>query len=227
MKRSLVDANIDWAIEACERLHCALPEFAYWTAEDWKAQGDSTAYMQKVAMGWDVTDYDSNDFDNIGAVLLTLRNGDVTNKESGIVYCEKYIAMKAGQNLPCHFHYFKTEDIINRAGGTLRVYCWNSTSKEDGYQKDLESDVHVVCDGQPVTVKAGGYVDVKVGNSITLTPYVYHSFSAVKEDGDLIVGEVSRVNDDANDNHFNPYVDFKKIEEDVTAKYRLCGGYQQ
>ena len=113
------------------------------------------------------------------------------------------------------------------AGGTLRVYCWNSKSEAEGYEKDFESDVHVMCDGIEVTVKAGGYVDVKPGNSITLTPYVYHSFEAVEADGDVIVGEVSRVNDDANDNHFNPYVAFEKIEEDVTAKYRLCGGYQQ
>ena len=54
----------------------------------------------------------------------------------------------------------------------------------------------------------------------------FHCFGC-QADGDVIVGEVSRVNDDANDNHFNPYVAFEKIEEDVTAKYRLCGGYQQ
>lgn len=227
MKRSLIDKNIDWAIETCKKLHCALPDFAYWTPEEWKAKGDSVAFMRKVAMGWDVTDYNSNDFDKVGAVLFTYRNGDLEHPESGKVYCEKYIVMKAGQMLPCHFHYFKTEDIINRAGGTLRVYCWNSTSEEDGYQKDMESDVHLMCDGVPVTVKAGGYVDVTVGNSITLTPFVYHAFEAIEADGDVVVGEVSRVNDDANDNHFNPDVDFQKIEEDVPAKHQLCGGYKQ
>ena len=224
MKRSLIDCNIDWAIAECEKLHCALPGFAYWTAKDWK-EAENTEYMRKVAMGWDVTDYNSGDFDKIGAVLLTIRNGDQHDTSNGMVYCEKYIAMKDGQTLPCHFHYFKTEDIINRAGGTLRVYCWNSKSEAEGFDKDFESDVHVCCDGRPVTVKAGGYVDVTVGNSITLTPYVYHSFEAVG--GSVIVGEVSRVNDDANDNHFNPEVIFTKIEEDVEAKYQLCGGYQQ
>ena len=227
MKRSLIDKNIDWAIEACERNHCALPDFAYWTAEEWKAREAETEYMRKTAMGWDVTDYNSGDFDKVGAVLLTIRNGEMDKPETGRVFCEKYIAMKAGQLLPCHFHYFKTEDIINRAGGTLRVYVWNSTPEEDGYQKDLVSDVHLMCDGRPVTVKAGGYVDVKVGNSISLTPYVYHSFEAIEEEGDVIVGEVSRVNDDSNDNHFNPEVIFSKIEEDVPMKYQLCGGYLQ
>ena len=213
MKRSEIDKQIDWAIGACEKLHCALPGFAYWSAGQWEENKASTERLRKVGMGWDVTDYNSNDFDKVGAVLFTLRNGEVAHPESGQVYCEKYIAMKAGQMLPCHFHYFKTEDIINRAGGTLRVYVWNSTPGFDGYQKDLKGDVHLLCDGQPVTVAAGGYVDVTVGNSITLTPYIYHAFTAVAEAGDLIVGEVSRVNDDAADNHFNPPVELPPLKK--------------
>ncbi len=227
MKRSAINAQIDWAISACERLHCALPDFAYWSPEKWEENKAATVYMRKVGMGWDVTDYNSGDFDKVGAVLFTLRNGEAEHPETGRVYCEKYIAMKAGQMLPCHFHYFKTEDIINRAGGTLRVYVWNSTPEFDGYQKDLKGDVHLMCDGRPVKIPAGGYVDVKVGNSITLTPYIYHAFAALPEDGDVIVGEVSRVNDDAADNHFNPPVELPPIEEDEPAKHRLCGGYQQ
>lgn len=227
MKRSEIDRQIDWAIDACKKLHCALPAFAYWTPAQWQEKKSDTAYLRKVAMGWDVTDYNSGDFDKTGAVLFTLRNGEVAHPETGRVFCEKYIAMKAGQLLPCHFHYFKTEDIINRAGGTLRVFVWNSTPEFDGYQKDLKGDVHLRCDGVPVTVPAGSYVDVRVGDSITLTPYIYHSFMAVPADGDLIVGEVSRVNDDAADNHFNPPVDLPPIVEDAPARHQLCGGYKQ
>ena len=76
-------------------------------------------------------------------------------------------------------------------------------------------------------MEAGGYVDIRPGDSIYLGPYVYHAFCAVEEDGDLIVGEVSRCNDDANDNHCNPYVDFQKIEEDAPVRHMLCGGYKQ
>ena len=79
----------------------------------------------------------------------------------------------------------------------------------------------------PVTVPAGGYVDVKVGDSITLTSYIYHAFMAVPADGELIVGEVSRVNDDATDNHFNPPVYLPPIVEDAPARHQLCGGYKQ
>jgi len=227
MKRSTVNSAIDWAIQACKDNHVNLPDFAYWTPEEWEAKKDQTEFMRKVAMGWDVTDYNSNDFDHTGCVLFTLRNGEPFKPETGRVYCEKYLIMKAGQLLPCHFHYFKSEDIINRAGGTLRVYVWNSTPEFDGYQKDLKGDVHLRIDGVPVTVPAGGYVDIKPGNSIYITPFMYHTFKAVEEDGDLIVGEVSRCNDDRNDNHFNPYIDFQKIEEDEKPRYQLCGGYDQ
>ena len=173
MKRSEIDKQIAWAIGACEKLHCALPGFAYWSPKQWEENKAFTEHLRKVGMGWDVTDYNSNEFDKVGAVLFTLRNGEVAHPESGQVYCEKYIAMKAGQMLPCHFHYFKTEDIINRAGGTLRVYVWNSTPGFDGYQKDLKGDVHLLCDGQPVTVKNYTYnVTIKVrpitGSPLTL-----------------------------------------------------------
>ncbi len=220
MKRSLINTNIEWAMDLCKRLHFNLPDFAYWTPEEWEAKKDQTERMREVGLGWDVTDYGSGDFDKIGAVLFTLRNGSLS--DPGRPYCEKIIAMKDKQILPRHFHYEKTEDIINRCGGTLCVEVWNSTDKEDGYKVDMESDVHLYCDGMPVTVPAGGVVKVTNGNSITLTPYVYHRFYA--EGGDLIVGEVSKVNDDAADNHFSEEQHLT-LEEDEPVRHLLCGGY--
>ena len=218
MKRSLINANIEWAMELCKQLNFNLPSFAYYTPEEWEAK--ATEDMLKVKLGWDVTDYDSNDFDKIGAVLFTLRNGVFGDMERP--YCEKMIAMKEGQILPCHFHYDKTEDIINRAGGTLCVEVWNSKSEAEGYAVDYENDVTVTCDGVKVTVPAGGVVKVTSGNSITLLPYMYHRFYA--EGGPLIVGEVSKVNDDANDNHFVDEMHMT-IEEDEPVRHVLCGGY--
>lgn len=218
MKRSLINSNIEWAMELCKQLNFNLPSFAYYTPEEWEAK--ATEDMLKVKLGWDVTDYDSNDFDKIGAVLFTLRNGVFGDMERP--YCEKMIAMKEGQILPCHFHYDKTEDIINRAGGTLCVEVWNSKSGAEGYAVDYENDVTVTCDGVKVTVPAGGVVKVTSGNSITLLPYMYHRFYA--EGGPLIVGEVSKVNDDANDNHFVDEMHMT-IEEDEPVRHVLCGGY--
>lgn len=218
MKRSLINANIEWAMELCRQLNFNLPSFAFYTPEEWEAK--ATEDMLQVKLGWDVTDYDSNDFDKIGAVLFTLRNGVFGDMQRP--YCEKMIAMKEGQILPCHFHYDKTEDIINRAGGTLCVEVWNSKSEAEGYAVDYESDVTVTCDGVKVTVPAGGVVRVTSGNSITLLPYMYHRFYA--EGGPLIVGEVSKVNDDANDNHFVDEMHMT-IEEDEPIRHVLCGGY--
>ena len=54
MKRSVINTNIEWAMDLCKELHFNLPDFAYWTPEDWEAKKDITDRMRKVAMGWDV-----------------------------------------------------------------------------------------------------------------------------------------------------------------------------
>lgn len=227
MKRSEINRQIRWAMETCKKEGFHLPAFAYWTQEDWNAHASETLHMKAVMQGWDVTDYNSGDFDRIGAVLFTLRNGNIYDSGKGTPYCEKIIAMKAGQKLPFHFHYSKTEDIINRTGGTLcvRVYC--SLPKEQGYGIDTQSDVQLRLDGVPVTIPAGGVVEVTNGNSITLFPYIYHEFWAKPEDGDLIIGEVSSINDDSKDNHFAENMVLPPIEEDEPVQWPLCNGYVQ
>ena len=220
MKRSRINQVIKDMEALAKENGFHLPPFCSWTPEEWEAKKDLTERMTSVGLGWDVTDYGSGDFDKIGAVLGTMRNGvmgDMTRP-----YCEKLIAMKDGQILPRHFHYEKTEDIINRCGGTLCVEVWNSKPESEGYAVDYESDVTVYCDGMKVTVPAGGVVKVTNGNSITLTPYIYHRFYA--EGGELIVGEVSKVNDDAKDNHFSEET-HHSIEEDEPVRHLLCGGY--
>lgn len=227
MKRSVINKNITWAVEACKKLGFHLPSFAFWTNEEWEAKKDATEHMVSVMQGWDVTDYNSGDFDKVGAVLFTLRNGSIYDASRGTPYCEKIIVMKAGQTLPFHFHYSKTEDIINRAGGTLCVKVYASRPKEEGYGIDTEADVNLRLDGIPVTLHAGEVVEVRNGDSITLFPYIYHEFWAKEEDGDLIIGEVSSINDDSKDNHFVEPLILDPIEEDEEAQYRLCSGYVQ
>ena len=43
-----------------------------------------------------------------------------------------------------HFHWFKTEDIINRGGGNCLIRVYNSLPNEE---IDYESGVEVHCDG--------------------------------------------------------------------------------
>lgn len=91
--------------------------------------------------GWDVTDYGHGDFEKIGLLLFTLRNGNLQNPQYAKPYAEKMLITQVGQLSPNHFHWNKMEDIINRGGGTLMLQLWNSTS--DGELAD--SEVTVLC----------------------------------------------------------------------------------
>ena len=170
-------------------------------------------------LGWDVTDFGSDDFAHTGAVLFTLRNGNL--KEGvGTPYAEKVILMKDGneQEIPMHYHIEKTEDIINRGGGILCLQL--CTCGKDG-KPDMTAPVTVRTDGIPRTVSPAEIVELMPGESITLTPYVYHRFFAKTGAGDLVVGEVSKVNDDHADNVFAAPADRFCATEEDEAPYRL------
>ncbi|MBT3320385.1 MAG: D-lyxose/D-mannose family sugar isomerase [Clostridia bacterium] len=225
MKRSEVNTAIEWARKLLEDNSIALPIFAEWTRDEWRANADKAVTIRKTMLGWDVTDYGLNDYKKIGGVLFTVRNGDQNDKTIGVPYAEKYILLEEGQALPTHFHYSKTEDIINRAGGVLALKLYNAKEDES---IDYDNDVTVYMDGIRHVVGAGETVSVHVGGSITLTPYLYHSFWALKGAGDLVVGEVSSVNDDNVDNRFNPTMPrFGEIEEDEPVVYPLCNEYEK
>ena len=96
-------------------------------------------------LGWDITDYGQGNFDKIGFSLITIRNGSQTMKEKyPKVYAEKLLYLKEGQYSPNHFHWYKTEDIINRGGGNVLIRVYNSKPDES---IDYESDVTVHTDG--------------------------------------------------------------------------------
>ena len=84
--------------------------------------------------------------------------------------------------------------------------------------------VTVTCDGIRRELHAGATVLLGPGESITLTPYLYHKFYAVEGDG--LIGEVSSVNDDATDNYFlDPLPRFPVVVEDEEAVRLLCTEY--
>jgi D-lyxose ketol-isomerase len=225
MKRSEINKGIEWAKSLLKSNNITLPEFAYWTLDEWVKNKDRVDVIRKVMLGWDVTDYGLDTFSYIGGVLFTVRNGDQKNTNIGAPYAEKYILLEDGQALPTHFHFSKTEDIINRAGGVLALKL-NRANEDESI--DTESDVEVYMDGIRHVVKAGEVVTVPVGSSITLTPFMYHSFWAFEGQGDLVVGEVSAVNDDNVDNRFNPTMPrFGKIIEDEVALHPLCNEYEK
>ncbi len=225
MKRSEINAALRWAERLLEGANIRLPRFAYWSMDEWRAHRDEIGAIRTVMQGWDITDFGSGDFARLGAVLFTVRNGSLTAPGVGSPYAEKYILLREGQRLPCHYHASKTEDIINRNGGVLSMRLFNK--KPDG-SVDYDTDVRVWSDGIPLTARPGEEILVTRGNSLRLTPFMYHIFSARVGDGDLIVGEVSAVNDDNTDNYFSePTSRFADIEEDEPIYHPLCNEYDK
>ena len=225
MKRSEINGAIAWAKDLLHRNNIHLPAMAYWNMDEWKANAGRLDTVRKVMLGWDITDFGTNDFPTVGAVLYTVRNGLMDDPDVGVPFCEKYIVMKEGQRLPKHYHVFKTEDIINRAGGVLVVYLWNA---DPATGEQLDTDVHVYMDGIEHVFKPGEPIEVHPGNSISLTPYIAHIFGPKPGCGDLVVGEVSKVNDDNTDNYFmEPTSRFADVDEDEPIVHPLCNEYDK
>jgi len=222
VKRSQINALIKNTIEWLKERNVSLPPFAYWTPADWAAKGHEYDEIRENMLGWDITDYGRGDFNKVGLLLFTLRNGNLSNSHYAKPYAEKMLISQVGQLSPNHFHWNKMEDIINRGGGTLLLQLWNSTNDE----ALAGTDVTVRIDGKLCTVSAGAEVFLKPGESITLTPGMYHLFTAVEEK--VMAWEVSMVNDDNTDNRFyETQMRFTDIEEDEPAEYLLCNEYPE
>ena len=201
-----------------------LPPFAYWTPEEWAQKGEEVRQIVDRQLGWDLTDFGQGDFEHLGLTMFTMRNGSLqdlkSGKSGGELYCEKMLIVEVDQVTPFHFHWLKTEDIINRGGGKLVIQLYNAT--EDGDFAD--TDVIVSTDGVVRRVKAGGMIVLESGESITLVPWCYHKFWAIE--APVLAGEVSLVNDDEADNRFHdPVGRFPTIEEDEPPLYLLVGDY--
>jgi D-lyxose ketol-isomerase len=219
MKRSQINAIIRQADVFFAEHGFHLPPFAHWTPDEWRSKGPDEQEIVRRMLGWDVTDFNQGDFHRTGLLLFTLRNGDV-NDPASKPYAEKIMMVGVDQVTPLHFHWHKTEDIINRGGGQLLVQLYNATADEEL----AGSPVIVSTDGVQRVVPAGGCVVLSPGESITLQPYCYHAFWGAE--GTVLVGEVSAVNDDTSDNRFlEPLPRYTQIEEDEPPLYLLCTDY--
>ncbi len=224
MKRSEIQRAISWARDFLQQNQFSLPMFADWTPEEWQLRREEAETIIRTMRGWDVTTFGHEDFSRMGAVLFTIRNG-LPDGSCGVPYAEKLILMREGQVLPNHYHRQKTEDIINRGGGVLLIQVWNSLP--DG-SVDREGDVRILTDGIERRVPAGTAVEITRGNSMTIYPGLYHLFTPEPGCGDLIVGEVSSINDDRTDNYFEvKRPRFIPIEEDCPIEVLLCNEYEE
>lgn len=223
MKRSEVNKYIKEMEQLAKGNGFQLPPFCNWTPDEWANKGHEYDEIRDNMLGWDITDYGLGDFEKVGFALITLRNGNQHNPKYKKVYAEKLLMLKENQHSPMHFHWVKSEDIINRGGGTLIIHVYNDDGNEE---LDMVNDVLVNMDGRSFYVPAGTGVELKPGESITLWPHQYHDFDVKPGTGDVLIGEVSMCNDDNTDNRFNPPVGrFPSIEEDEAPYRLLCNEY--
>jgi hypothetical protein len=140
-----------------------------------------------------------------------------------MLYAEKIMISRKDQLSPMHRHVVKAEDIINRGGGKLVLELFMSDAAGD---PDAEAEVSVTTDGVPRTLPAGGLLALDPGESVTLLPGVWHAFWG--EGADVLIGEVSTVNDDLTDNVFRePIGRFSTIEEDEAPLHLLVSDYER
>ena len=224
MKRSEINKALKEMEAMCAKHCCYLPPFCHMTPADWAKAGHEYDEVRDCMLGWDITDYGEGRFDELGFSLITIRNGNRAMADKyPKVYAEKLLYLKEGQYSPNHFHWFKTEDIINRGGGNCLIRVYNSLPNEE---IDYESDVTVHLDGRTVVVPAGSLVKLQPGESIYIQQRLYHDFVVEPGTGPVLLGEVSQCNDDNTDNRFNPPMGrFPSIEEDEPPYRLLCNEY--
>jgi D-lyxose ketol-isomerase len=222
MKRSEVNAIMQDADQFIRQSGFYLPPFAYWSPADWQTKGEEAREITENKLGWDITDFGLGRYHADGLFLFTVRNGSLAEMRSkqGKLYCEKLMVVGVDQKTPFHFHWNKVEDIINRGGGKLALRLYNATAEGELADTPIVASL----DGVERHFKPGDLVELAPGESITLTPYLYHEFWGTGSR--VLVGEVSLVNDDNNDNRFyKPVGRFPTIEEDVEPLYLLVNDY--
>jgi D-lyxose ketol-isomerase len=197
-----------------------LPPFAYLSPKALQCVDNDQIRTRR--LGWDITDYGAGGFDEMGLFLFTTRNGlnQDLGQKSAMLYAEKIMISRNEQLSPMHRHEIKVEDIINRGGGTLVLELFRAD--EDG-GIDRNGSVQVLSDGMTRSLAAGAHLKLEPGESVTLFPDTWHAFWG---EGDVLIGEVSTVNDDLTDNIFEkPIGRFSQIEEDEDPIHLLVSDY--
>ena len=142
MKRSQINKAIRDAIALLDKNKFKLPRFAYWTMDEWQKHADEIDVLRQVGLGWDITDFGSNNFDKIGAVLFTIRNGKVPEGFEDCFTCMHEIELNPGEQYtiyPNTLHWFQ-------AGPDGAVVSEFSTKSRDEY--DIYTDKRIDAAGK-------------------------------------------------------------------------------
>ena len=225
MKRSQVNDIMAQADDMIRSFGFTLPPFAYWSPETFKRNAAAARPIIDAQCGWDITDYGAGDFEALGLFLFTLRNERLADLQrgGGMCYAEKLLISRQDQLSPMHTHVIKAEDIINRGGATLVVELFGSDA-EGRFAEDQGGTVY--CDGLRRDFSPGEKLRLAPGESVTLMPGDWHAFWG--DGGDVLIGEVSTVNDDNIDNIFRePIGRFSEIDEDEAPRHLLVSDYDK
>lgn len=223
MKRSEINDIIRAGDEFIRSFGFILPPFAYWSPGQMRDRVSEIGGIVGARLGWDITDYGQGRYGELGLFLFTVRNGleEDLRRGMGMCYAEKIMITRQDQVSPLHRHVVKAEDIINRGGGVLALQLFNSDAEG---KVDRKSDVEVATDGLLRRQAAGDILRLSPGESVTLLPGNWHAFWG--EGADVLVGEVSTVNNDLTDNIFeDPIGRFAEIEEDEDPIHLLVSDY--
>ena len=224
MKRSEINYEIREAEKFFASFQFKLPKFACWTPEEMRANRRDPKYREifECNLGWDLTDFGKGRFREEGLFLFTIRNGITGSERYPKPYAEKIMISRSNQLTLTHCHEFKREDIINRGGGRLVFELFN----RKGNTAELDdTPVKVSRDGEELILDPGEKLILDPGESILLERNVFHRFYA-EEGADVLIGEVSAVNDDHNDNVFyGQQVRFPEIIEDEAPYRYLVSDY--
>jgi D-lyxose ketol-isomerase len=216
MQRSEVNRLQREALALFAEHRFSLPPFATWSEAEWRENPEAAGYCLKHQMGWDITDFGSENFPQRGLVIFCVRNG-VQGVAGERPYAEKLLVVRENQETPFHLHRIKMEDIIVRGGGNLVLELHNFSDRALA-----DTPVTVMVDGTRRVLAAGEPLTLRPGESVTLTRNLWHRFYGEAGKGTVFVGEVSQVNDDLTDNYFFEKVGrFAGIEEDEAKLFPL------
>lgn len=230
LKRSTINASVRTAKTVMKHFGVSLPEFAHWSVEQWLEAGPEYDEIRDCLLGWDVTDFGSRDFHNIGRTLFTVRNGRMSQRGYPKQYAEKWLIDPENQRAPAHFHLSKREDIICRAGGNVLVQLTRADAEGNPSNETFVTQV----DGCSRRIGPGEIIRLRPGESVTIHPRTIHQFWGEEGTGWQVDGvgytlsaEISSVCDDMNDNVFlvDYGVRFPVIDEDEQREFFLCNEY--
>jgi D-lyxose ketol-isomerase len=84
MKRSEINALMRNALAFFAENKFNLPTWATYSPSDWKGTYVTHYEIIDNVLGWDLTDFGSNDFERRGLLLFTIRNGNILKDKKQI-----------------------------------------------------------------------------------------------------------------------------------------------